>query len=532
MAKRRDELDNVAAHILDQNEVDWTRISADTRLADPDTLDGLRVLEDLARGFRHTLIGGDTREARRADAPLFRFAGLEVRELLGRGGQGEVYRAYDPMLDQDVALKLRPTDSDALAHQFIAEARRLVRVRHANVVSVFGAAHEGGRVGLWMEYIRGDTLAVRLANGPLLPEEAVALGAELCAALAAVHRHGMLHGDVKAENVLCEPGGRVVLADFGAAREVRDFSTLSVSGTLHYLAPEMLLGGDASPASDIYALGVLLYRALSGQYPRRAENLDALTREHTHEPLRPLRQHAPGVPRALASVVERCLAADPSQRPASATALARALELAMAPARTGLLAAAVGAAVLALAALVTLAVWPRTPPAWHTELTLYRRTASGVESLVSGTPVRRGDGLQLAWRSDAQTWLYVLDDDGSAAAVLFPGAGMQPVNPLPAGDVQNLPRDGARSLAWTISGDNAQEEILVIAAAAPQPQLEALIAAWQHSALPARDRRGALALAPARVPGALDSADLQEALAAAQRQDGVRHWRFALPHAD
>jgi hypothetical protein len=204
----------------------------------------------------------------------------------------------------------------------------------------------------------------------------------------------------------------------------------------------------------------------------------------------------------------------------------------MAPARTRWLAIAAGTAVLAFTAVALLALWPRAPAVWHTEMTLYRRAGSGVEALVSGTPVHRGDGLQVAWRSDAPTWLYVLDDDGSAAAVLFPGAAMQPRNPLPAGDVQNLPRDGARSLAWTISGDNKQEEILVIAASAPQPQLETLIAAWQHSATPAGERRGALALAPAGVPGAIDSAALQEALAAARGQDGVRHWRYVLPHAN
>jgi tRNA A-37 threonylcarbamoyl transferase component Bud32 len=528
------EVQDLAAHILDQGEVDWSRVGNDVRLAEPETLDGLRLLEDLARGFRHTLVGADTASSQRSAPVLFRFAGLEVRERIGRGGQGEVYRAYDPLLDQEVALKLRAADSDVLAHQFIAEARRLVRIRHPNVVSVFGAAMDGGRVGLWMERVRGETLAARLAQSSMAPEEAVVLAAELCAALAAVHRHGLVHGDVKAENVLCEPGGRVVLADFGAAREANDTSSLSVSGTLRYLAPELLHGAAATASSDLYALGVLLYRAISGAYPRRGESLESLTREHESEPLVPLRTLAKDVPRALARVVERCLATDPCQRPDSALALARQLEKSLAPPRQRgvLLGVAAAVALLAVGALAALFL-PHGGVPWHTELDLYRRGAGAADVLASGMSVRRGDGLQLSWRSDAQTWLYVLDDDGTSTAVLFPLAGAAAQNPLPAGVEQGLPRDGSRSLAWTISGDNAREEILVIASRKPLPQLDTLIADWQRSiAPPPGERRGASALRPSAMPGAVDSAALERALQTTAGQAGVRNWRYVLPHAD
>ena len=528
------ELQDLAAHILDQGEVDWSRVGNDVRLAEPEALDGLRLLEDLARGFRHTLVGGEAASSQRTTPVLFRFAGLEVRERIGRGGQGEVYRAYDPLLDQEVALKLRATDSDVLAHQFIAEARRLVRIRHPNVVSVFGAAMDGGRVGLWMERVRGETLAARLAQSSMAPEEAVVLGAELCAALAAVHRHGLVHGDVKAENVLCEPGGRVVLADFGAAREANDTSSLSVSGTLHYLAPELLHGAAATSSSDLYSLGVLLYRALGGAYPRRAESLESLTREHECEPLRPLRALAPDVPRALARVVERCLAADPRQRPDSALTLARQLEKSIASQRHrgALMGVAAAIALLAIGALAAV-FWPHTNVPWRTELDLYRRGAGAAQVLASGMSVRRGDGLQLSWRSDSESWVYVLDDDGTSTAVLFPVTGASAQNPLPAGVEQGLPRDGSRSLAWTISGDNAREEILVIASRKPLPQLDALIAGWQRSnAPPSGERRGATDLKPSVMPGGVDSAALQRALQTTAGQPGVRNWRYVLPHAD
>mgnify|MGYP001128082317 CR=1 FL=1 len=538
MTRNSRELETLAEQILDQGEVDWTRLSARTRLDAAETVDGLRLLEDLVRGFRHAQVDGDTRVATRTSATLFRFAGLEVRELLGRGSNGEVYRAYDPLLDQDVALKLRHAGSDSLAHQFIAEARRLVRVRHANVVSVYGAAIDGDRVGLWMELVHGETLASRLEHGPASLPEALAIGAELCAALSAVHRHGLVHGDLKAENVLCEPGGRIVLADFGSCREiVAARSAGVVSGTLQYLAPEVLRGGPTTPASDVYALGVLLYRLLSGRFPYPGERYEELVAQQCLS-APPLVSQRAGLPRALGEAIDRCLATDPKRRPASAADLARALDRAMQPPvwrRPAFLAVtAMTLATLAIAA----GFLDRIPiPEWRNELTLYR-VASGKSAAIStGTRVQVGDGLQLAFRSNEQTWLYVLDDDGSGnAAVLFPVTGFEPDNPLVPGALFTLPRNGAQQLSWTISGGAPREEILVIASRKPQPALERLFGTgWQAASLPsAIVARGASTLTPAAVPGTLDSAILQAALAEAQKAGPgqIQQWHFELPHAD
>lgn len=531
MSRPRHELETLAGHILDQGDVDWSTLSPRTRLEDARTVDGLRLLEDLVRGFRHTQVAGEARGESTSGAALFRFAGLEARALVGRGSHGEVYRAYDPLLDQEVALKLRHAQSDTLAHQFIAEARRLVRVRHSNVVSVYGAALEGGRVGLWMEYVRGETLAARMAAGPLTADEVLAIGAELAAALAAVHRHGLVHGDLKAENVLCEAGGRIVLADFGAARDTHASGSGGVvSGTLQYLAPEVLLGASPTPASDLYALGVLLYRLLAAHFPYAGESYEALLAAHEQRRFVPLRERAPHVPRAVAAAIERCLDPDPQRRPRSAQAFARSLEAAVRPRQGVALATALLA--VGVAALVALALWPRPPLSpWEPSVAL-RRDGSATP-LASGAPVRDGDRLQLDFSAGAPTWLYVLDDDGSGrAAVLFPVRNGATPNPL-AAQRWTLPSDGARELAWTIGGDAVREELLIVASRTPQPALERLIAGWQQTELPEAHPRGATRLSPAPLLE-VRSAELRAALEAAQQQAGpgdLRSWRYVLPHA-
>ena len=146
---------------------------------------------------------------------------LILRSYIGRGSFGDVYRAWDPRLDREVALKLLTppaTGETARSSKVISEGRALARVRHPNVVTVYGADQIGGRIGVWMEFVEGRTLAQRIAaDGPLAPAETAAIGADLARALAAVHKAGLLHRDVKAQNVICEAGGRIVLTDFGTA---------------------------------------------------------------------------------------------------------------------------------------------------------------------------------------------------------------------------------------------------------------------------------------------------------------------------
>jgi tetratricopeptide (TPR) repeat protein len=265
-----------------------------------------------------------------ADAPPERWGHLEILDRVGEGSFGEIYRARDVRLDREVALKLlrhgtgpSPNDDEALA-----EGRLLARVRHPNVATVYGADRCDGRVGLWMEFIAGRTLTELLREqGAFGPREAALAGIEICRAVAAVHGQGIVHRDIKAQNVMREEGGRIVLTDFGIGRDLRRDGPAerSLSGTPLYLAPEILAGGNASQRSDIYALGVLLYHLVTRSFPVRGASLAELREAHERDEVHLLRDARPDLPDAFVRVVERALAKDPERRYASAGTMEKAL---------------------------------------------------------------------------------------------------------------------------------------------------------------------------------------------------------------
>jgi len=256
---------------------------------------------------------------------------LALLEQIGQGSFGFVYRAQDTRLDRDVALKLlRPGRATAeLAGKILHEGRILARVRHRNVVTVYGAEERDGRVGLWMEYVRGRTLEQLLrSQGPFGAREAALIGQELCRALAAVHKAGLVHRDIKAQNVMREEGGRLVLMDFGAGQVLHADGHPTggrLTGTPLYLAPELLRGEDATIRSDIYSLGVLLFHLVTGQYPVTAGSLDDLRDAHATGRRVRLHDARPDLADDFVRVVERALAPEPLRRFASAGAMQEAL---------------------------------------------------------------------------------------------------------------------------------------------------------------------------------------------------------------
>jgi hypothetical protein len=527
---KNDELERLAARIADDEPVTWPAGAPGDQ-----ALHGLREMQQLVQGFRHLQVSAVA--PRTPTSNRFRFGTLTVLEPLGSGAQGDVWRAYDPLLDLQVALKLRKIESGILAHDFLDEARRLARVRQANIVSIYGAAVHEGRAGLWMELIRGTSLAQLLTqHGPFPAEEVRGIGLDLCHALATVHRHDLLHGDIKTENVMREVSGRIVLMDFGAARELDSAQASVVSGTLHYLAPEVLRGAAPSPASDIYALGVLLFRLLSGAYPYAATDLEGLLQQQDSGGRARLAQLRPGLPPTLVQAVECAIQIDPRKRHASALAFAAALTAPPPPTSAGwralVVALAIGALTV-LGAVVALSYW-RAAPAWQAEAAFYRIDARGSIALSDGATVAIGDRLAMQFRSSRPAYVYIFDDDGSGqTAVLFPLAGLKPDNPLTANVEHRLPgATDATALTWQISSSAAREQFIIIAADAPQPQLERRIAAWQHAGSSGATR-GALELAADTNSTALQNADLREALAELDRNsiEHVRRWRFVFPHS-
>nr|MBA2258996.1 serine/threonine protein kinase [Acidobacteriota bacterium] len=258
---------------------------------------------------------------------------LTLLEHVGRGSFADVFRAWDTRLDREVALKLLPDREASAAGQGsspIGEARLLAKVRHPNVVTVHGAERLDGHVGIWTEFIHGHTLAHLVRQqGPFSADEASAIGIDLCRALAAVHQAGLLHRDIKAQNVMREEGGRIVLMDLGAGKERMSAAMApggDLTGTPLYLAPETWHGGEATPQTEIYSLGVLLYHLVTAAYPVSGSTLHEVREAHRAGRRTRLRDARPDLPHSFIDAVERALAPDPSTRYESAGAFEAALK--------------------------------------------------------------------------------------------------------------------------------------------------------------------------------------------------------------
>jgi protein phosphatase len=260
-------------------------------------------------------------------------AGFRLQRLLGRGASGEVYLA-EGAGGPHVALKLStvPTgDAEAAWKEgFIAAARNAQRLVHPDIVAVHGAGIEGRLAWLAMELVPGDDLSRYTTQSRLLPEALVlALGSRMAAAVAHAHRQGVMHRDLKPANVLVHlPGNVVKLADFGIARasDAAQTGTGVVMGTPVYMAPEQLAGNAPTPATDLYALGVMLFQLLSGRLPHEASSMGELLRDVASTPAPDLRTLVPTVSAGTAELVARLLAKQPSQRPASCELLVAELQ--------------------------------------------------------------------------------------------------------------------------------------------------------------------------------------------------------------
>jgi TolB-like protein/Flp pilus assembly protein TadD len=343
----------VATAILDGTAIDWPAVESNATDQERRLLEELRLLCTLADLHRDVPpLPGEVAAAESAEY----WGRLRLIERLGGGAFGEVYRAWDPRLHREVALKLIATDGAGSRRPsaVIREGRLLARVRHPGVVTIYDAEQIGSRLGLSMEFVQGATVEQRLAQkGVCTAAEAIDLGIQLCDALSAVHDAGVLHRDIKASNVVVQDDGRIVLMDFGSGRWLESAVSIDATGTPLYAAPEVLQGHEATVRSDLYSLGVLLYHVLTNSYPVRAATLPELRQAHSR------RMHGAGVeegvwrgiPRRLAAVLARVIDPDPGRRPSSAAALARDLRAVRHGRRARRLAMPVAAA-----ALLTLAV--------------------------------------------------------------------------------------------------------------------------------------------------------------------------------
>ena len=254
-------------------------------------------------------------------------------ELLGQGGMATIYRARDAQLERDVAVKLlRPEfgqDPDFLA-RFRDEARAAASLSHPNIVPVFDFGEDPSGPYIVMELVEGQDLAAVLReNGFLAPRQAAHIAADVARALQVAHYRGIVHRDVKPSNILVGRDGRVHVADFGIARAMTEAQVTlpgTTMGSVHYFSPEQARGETATAASDIYSLGIVLFEMLTGQRPFSGDGAAAVAMARlTTTPPRPSALR-PSVPPELDQIVTRAMAFEPTDRYASAAAMASALE--------------------------------------------------------------------------------------------------------------------------------------------------------------------------------------------------------------
>ncbi len=517
MERERDSIEEILRSIADAAPVNW-----DDAVRNADSMEKRRVedLHDVARiaEFHRNLArrAGSEGGSDPVETIPEKWGELLVLERIGSGSGAEVFRAWDPLLQRDVALKvLRPRegahgpsgiDSSAL----LQEGRALARVQHPHVVAVHGIDVREGRVGLWMELVRGVTLEREVqAHGALAPHDVARLGVEIGSALAAVHAGGLVHRDVKPANVVRDAQGRFVLADFGLGIrwDEPSLETARPTGTPLYMAPELFAGSTPGPRTDVYSLGLLLWYALAARHAFDADSFAGLRSMASRGTKPDLRTLNAGVDGPLAEIIERAAAPSPEARLTSASELVGRLRdwMRRAPLanvsrpstlRPGLMLAGV-AGIASIAALLVLGPWRKQPSepsssaqraslatepaapgtiedAYSVEASFLLRQANAVTRLVSGDRVSPGDRLSLELRVSRPTWAYVLnEDDRGECYLLFPQPMFDLRNPISADTACVLPGPIAgKENAWTVTSRGGREHFLIVVSPEPVEELE------------------------------------------------------------
>jgi serine/threonine-protein kinase len=510
MDQESDRLLSVAGDVVEGAAISWddeTHVATDEETAA--TLRGLRELAVIIAAQRIIQRDYDATESRGTSPhievipPSSRWRHLLILDKIGEGSFGAVYRAYDDKLKLDVALKLiaaaEPERSES-PDRVLSEAQLLARVRQHNVVTVYGVDKTEDYVGVWMEFIKGRTLAELLkTQGPFSAQEAALIGRDLCRAIAAVHHAGVLHGDIKAHNVMREESGRTVLMDFGAGRRLIEHSadaTRNVAGTPLYLAPEVLDRRAPTTSSDIYSLGVLLYHLVTGSYPVRGNSLSEIVDAHKRGERHQLHKERPDLPDGFVRVIAKATAVDPADRFARADTFEAALVNVMSGGfnkKPELRFFLVPRWVMVLVALVVLVgggatvLWragtvkpaPESPgsaasvqasaptptvavpeaASYEIDAGFYRANRNGEERLTPGGRLTPGDELFLRFQATVPINLFVVNEDEEGGLILeFPLPGQ--ANPIKAGQPLTLPSTTTR---WQVTSVGGREHFLVFA---------------------------------------------------------------------
>lgn len=310
--------------VSDREPIDWNDVLEGPLSADDlRDVEFLRLVDELARANAEFQTGIEDE----IDKTLTAWGRYRLEQKVGQGAFGSVYRGWDPVLEMPVAIKIlhRQFSAEHLKARLLREGRALAQVTHPNVVRVLNVEQHDDRLGLVMEFLRGETMDARIAaHGLLNDREATVIGEYVCRALAAVHVVGLVHRDVKARNIVREQTGRIVLMDFGAGSRAAS-ADASAEGTPLYMAPEVLNGAPATVASDVYSVGVLLFFLVSRRYPYEAETVEELRQDHAEGRAESLMTLRPDLPPAFTKVIDRAVAHDAHVRYRTPAALMQAL---------------------------------------------------------------------------------------------------------------------------------------------------------------------------------------------------------------
>jgi serine/threonine-protein kinase len=257
----------------------------------------------------------------------------ELKDLVGSGGMSSVYCAFDTLLERNVALKILHehfTADEDHVERFRREARAVAQLSHPNIVTVIDRGEQDGKQFIVFELVEGENLKELVERGGPLPvRRALELSIEVARALAFAHGQGLVHRDVKPQNVLLDADGRAKVTDFGIVRTldaVSQTETGTVLGTSHYVAPEQARGEHVDNQTDIYSFGVVLWELLCGEVPYQGDSFLAVAMQHVNEPVPSVLERRPDTPLRLASLVESCMAKQPAERPPTMDVVVAELE--------------------------------------------------------------------------------------------------------------------------------------------------------------------------------------------------------------
>lgn len=335
--KKHDSLEKLATEMVDSLNVDWNKADALSE-ADQSLLKNLNTISQVAQLHRSQSRASKKHTSHKTSEPLlFQWGRLAVREKIGEGAFGEVYCAYDELLDREVALKLLKNESQSplKSKAFIEEAQRLAKVRHPNVLAIHGANIHDGRAGFWADLIKGQSLDCSFENQVLGFDELLKITQQVTQGLNAIHHAGLIHGDIKPANVIQDERGDFLIMDFGAGMAFEELTSLPgyIHGTPALMAPELFKEQHEGTATDVYALGATLFKLATDQYPISGDDVLAIQQAHKTTSYKNLKSLRPDLPNAFCQLVQSLINSNAKKRPTTQEIIKALYEIETAPQR-------------------------------------------------------------------------------------------------------------------------------------------------------------------------------------------------------